>query len=196
MRVYGHLDREEWWQRDASRKLSPVTGTRYDLSWIERVGEMTRTMNGLKVLFVNLAAQPRRYWAFAALGAVGGAVLLGIPTAIIPNPLFERMIPAGPADYVFWVLTAFLLGLVGATYLVRDSGPRPIENQVAGGGILSVFAVGCPICNKAVVLALGVSGALTYFAPIQPLIGLVSAGLLLYALHVRLRAQSGVCPVR
>ena len=49
-----------------------------------------------------------------------------------------------------------------------------------------MFAISCPVCNKLVVLALGTSGALTYFAPIQPLLGFLSVGLLLYALRAQL----------
>ncbi len=36
----------------------------------------------------------------------------------------------------------------------------------------AVFAIGCPVCNKLVVLALGFSGALAYFEPIQPALAL------------------------
>jgi hypothetical protein len=53
----------------------------------------------------------------------------------------------------------------------------------------------CPICNKLVVLALGVSGALSYFAPIQPVLGLASVALLIYALLLRFRALNGSCSV-
>ena len=145
---------------------------------------------------IRPAQLPPRYWIYALLAAVGAGLLVGIPTAIVPNPVFERMVPAGPFDYFFWILTSILLGLVGATYLVGASeGQAAAENQLAGGGILSVLAVGCPVCNKIAVLALGMSGALTYFAPIQPLIGLVSVGLLLYALRLRLRSLAGICPI-
>ena len=55
--------------------------------------------------------------------------------------------------------------------------------------MLSVFAVGCPACNKLVVFALGASGALTYFAPLQPVLGLFTLGLLLYALRARIDGE-------
>jgi hypothetical protein len=48
--------------------------------------------------------------------------------------------------------------------------------------------VGCPVCNKLVVLLLGAGGALSYFAPLQPVLGMVSLALLAYALCTRLRA--------
>jgi hypothetical protein len=60
--------------------------------------------------------------------------------------------------------------------------------------LLSFFAVGCPICNKVVVVALGTSGALSWFAPVQPYLGVVALGLLAWALRVRLRGEVA-CPV-
>ena len=61
------------------------------------------------------------------------------------------------------------------------------QGTTLGGGLLSAFAVGCPVCNKLVVLALGVNGALSWFAPVQPVLAVVSLGLLGYALKVRVR---------
>jgi len=62
---------------------------------------------------------------------------------------------------------------------------------------LSGFAVGCPICNKLVVALIGVSGALNYWAPLQPLLGLLSVGVLLVGLVVRLRGEVACAvPVR
>jgi hypothetical protein len=54
--------------------------------------------------------------------------------------------------------------------------------------VLSVLAVGCPICNKLVVLLLGVSGALTIFEPAQLYLGVVSVVLLAWTLRLRARA--------
>ncbi|WP_407698922.1 hypothetical protein [Streptomyces katsurahamanus] len=61
-------------------------------------------------------------------------------------------------------------------------------------GALSVFAVGCPVCNKLVVLALGMSGAMSYWAPAQPVLALLSLGLLAHSLVRRLRTAAA-CPV-
>jgi hypothetical protein len=46
--------------------------------------------------------------------------------------------------------------------------------------MFSLFAVGCPICNKPVAMATGVSGALNYFAPVQPFLAAESVALLGY----------------
>ena len=128
-------------------------------------------------------------WRAVALGlGVGSATLLvvGLPTAVIPNSWFTRMTPTRPEDYVFLGLTALLAGVLGATYALPTTCPLQ-EGKLTAGGFLSILAVGCPICNKVVVLLLGVSGALTYFAPIQPVLALASLALLGYAISLRLR---------
>ena len=53
---------------------------------------------------------------------------------------------------------------------------------------MSFFAVGCPICNKLVVGLIGVSGALSFFAPVQPYLAVGGLALLVLSLVLRLRA--------
>jgi hypothetical protein len=132
----------------------------------------------------------------AAGVAVAVALATGIPTDLVPNPFFVRMTPVVWWNYPIWVVSAVLAGLVAATYVragVKIAGRRPAGGAL-GGGVLSLFAIGCPICNKVVVAALGVGGALSYFGPAQPLIGLASIALLGVALAVRVRALAA-CPV-
>ncbi len=119
----------------------------------------------------------------------GAAVLLliGIPTVLIPNPWFSRMVPTRPQDYAFLALTVLLSALIGATYAFPAACPLQ-EGKLTAGGFLSFLAVGCPVCNKIVVLALGTTGAMRYFEPAQPLLAIAGIALLGYALIVRLRA--------
>lgn len=134
-----------------------------------------------------------RYVALAVLGSAVTALVLAIPTDIVPNPFFTRMTPIEPEQYVFWVATSLLTGALLATYL-EPSFRRGLAGRSVGAGLLGVFAVGCPICNKLVVAVLGLSGALTYFAPIQPLLGAAAVGLAGYGLWIRLRAlRDGSC---
>lgn len=138
-----------------------------------------------------------RYLVAAAAGA-GWLVLSGVPTGIVETPLYFRMTPVRWWDYPFWVAGAVLVGLLAATYIYRSERGCQARSQgekILGGGMLSVFAIGCPVCNKLVVLALGAGGALTYFAPVQPLLGLLSLGLLFYALYARVRDETS-CAVR
>lgn len=129
--------------------------------------------------------------ALAAGAAV--AVVIGIPTDLLANPWFVRMIPAEPINYVWWIGTSALVGPLIATYLLP--GRERFGSLTAGSGVLGLLAAGCPICNKVVVALLGVSGALDYFAPIQPVLGalgLLSAGA---ALYVRLNGARQACRV-
>ncbi len=87
---------------------------------------------------------------------------------------------------------------IGQPLAKNDSSPPNPPNRPGRfgglGGLLSFFAVGCPICNKVVVIALGTTGALTWFAPVQPYLGVVGLVLLAGALRVRLRGEVA-CPV-
>lgn len=139
-----------------------------------------------------------RFLLSALVGIAVVALILGIPTDVIPNPWFVRMTPAGPGNYIFWVGSSLLTGVLLATYaLPRDTRDR-IAAASAGSGFLGLLAVGCPVCNKLVVALLGVSGAFNYFAPMQPYLG--AAGLLMaaVALSIRLRGAQRACalPVR
>jgi hypothetical protein len=61
------------------------------------------------------------------------------------------------------------------------------RGRTIGATLLATFAVGCPVCNKLVVAVLGVSGALSYWAPIQPVVGVLSVALLATGFAMRLR---------
>ena len=128
-----------------------------------------------------------RYLAAAGVLTVVFALILAIPTAIIPNSLFTRMTPVEPEQYAIWIVTSILSGALLATY-VEPSLRGRIGGQSAGAGLLGVFAIGCPICNKLVVVAIGSSGALTYFAPLQPFLGAGAIALAGAGLWLRFRA--------
>lgn len=134
-----------------------------------------------------------REWVIATVAAFGALLALGLPSDIIQNPFFIRMIPVRTQDYVIWIASATLLGLLAGTFALRPADGN--RGKLFGGGLMSFFAVGCPICNKVVLLALGTSGALTYFAPIQLYLGVAAVVLLLLTLRWRARAIIGPCPL-
>ncbi|MET7638196.1 hypothetical protein [Streptomyces sp. NPDC005438] len=145
---------------------------------------------------------PRQWWV-AGLGALATTVVVGAPTAVVPNPLFGRSLPVQWWNYPVLALTALLAGLVLSTYVrpaatsATSATPAPAgpEGRLgAVGGALSFFAVGCPLCNKLVLVLLGASGALSYWAPVQPLLAVASVLLLAEAAVRRLSAQAE-CPV-
>ena len=132
---------------------------------------------------------PARRVGAAVVAAVVFALAVGVPTGILPTPLYTRMTPVVWWNYPVWAGTAVLGGLVVATYIRRpgDSAPRSGAGAASGGGLLAAFAVGCPACNKLVVAVLGVSGALTVWAPLQPVLGVLSLVGLAWVLRRRLR---------
>jgi hypothetical protein len=125
---------------------------------------------------------------FGLLGATATALVIGIPTDVIPNSLFGRMTPVRPQDYVMLAITALLAGILAATYAFPRANACSIEQgKTTAGGFLSFLAVGCPTCNKVVVLLLGTGGATRFFEPVQPLLAALSFGLLGLAIWLRLR---------
>lgn len=137
-----------------------------------------------------------RHTATAAGGAVATALLVGLPTDVLPNPVFGRAVPVTWWSYPTLAVVAVLSGLLLATYLRVDDAPGvPQRERTARGGVASglasLFAVGCPVCNKLVLVALGSSGAMTWFAPAQPLLAAASVAGLAWALRARWRGKRG-----
>jgi hypothetical protein len=139
-----------------------------------------------------------RRWIAAAIASGASLVLLGIPTAMVPNPIFARKIEAPAWTYPSLVVTALLAGLLLASYVrataedgasVLDDASPDEARSFTVGGLLSFFAIGCPTCNKLVLLALGSSGAITWFEPVQPVLALAGIGVLLWALRRRLEGE-------
>ncbi len=155
-----------------------------------------------------------RQWRSAVLAGAAVALAVGLPTDVIPNPVFGRPVPVTWWSYPVLVLTAVMGGVLIASYVRPTSdletdtgaGPSPAgaslgfeagaERQAKTGGVagmLSFFAVGCPVCNKIVLVALGTAGARQWFEPFQPVLAVVSLLLLGYALMARL-ASARACP--
>ena len=142
---------------------------------------------------MTITGWPPRRWLAASVGAVVTALVVGTPTGIVPSPFYTRMTPVLWWNYPVWLATAVLGGLILATYVRTPETRSAMTGASAGGGLLAVLAVGCPVCNKLVVAAIGVSGALSVWAPIQPLLAVTSLGLLAYALRRRLAVERA-CP--
>jgi hypothetical protein len=75
-----------------------------------------------------------------------------------------------------------------------DDEDRANRRKGTAGGLLTFFAVGCPVCNKLVLIALGSAGALTWFEPIQPILQAVAIALLAWAVLARLEGER-FCPL-
>lgn len=196
-----------WWVVVEYRAY-PVRGT------VVRMDRIRRTLTSLPQTLA-LAAQGVRTWGrrriLVATGvALAFGLLLGLATVLIPNPVFTREIPPVWWNFPVWILTSVLSGMVVATYVREDRGAaastsgglravgyddddaaqaRHSSRIGVAGAFLAWFAVGCPVCNKLALLALGYSGAITWFAPVQPFLAIIALALTAVALVVRLRGQ-------
>jgi hypothetical protein len=117
--------------------------------------------------------------------------VIALPTAVIDNPVFGREIGVTSWSVTVIVISSILTGLLAATYVKNDfSDENPRQLKIGGAGaLLSYFAVGCPVCNKLALIALGYSGAIQYFAPIQPYLAVAGIALLTYSLRMRLNNE-------
>jgi hypothetical protein len=132
--------------------------------------------------------RPRSWrWGRGIGAAVVSAVIVGVPTDVLDTDWFTRMTPTRWWEYPALALTAVLTGLWFA--IVRADVDQRGSAGVFGTSLLSALAVGCPLCNKIVLGLLGVSGALGLWAPIQPVLALVSLGLLGTAVVIRWRRR-------
>lgn len=138
--------------------------------------------------------------------ALGVAVLvtlaIAVPTAMIQTPVFGRAIAVTWWAWPSLLVTAALSGVLASTYVTDPGGrgsapaqggtPTP-SRQGFAAGLLTTFAVGCPVCNKLVLLALGTTGAVQWFAPVQPVLQLAAIGLLGWAIRARVLGARA-CP--
>lgn len=153
---------------------------------------LKRARTGVAVI----EAWPLRRWVVAFMVAVLSATVIGVPTGIVGTSFYTRMTPVTWWDYPVWAISAVLVGLTAATYVriggAAWAGPDRSRRTLAATA-LSTLAVGCPICNKLVLALVGVSGALSYWALPQPVLGVLSIALLLTGLALQLCAP-GACP--
>lgn len=136
-------------------------------------------------------------WLTSVVAAVAFVLLIGIPTDLIDTPAFGREVPPTWWAWPSLLVSSALAGLLVASYVATPvHTPTDPASRRGGwaGSALTFFAVGCPVCNKLVLLALGSAGAMTWFEPVQPLLQGAAVALLASALRQRLRGELA-CPV-
>lgn len=144
--------------------------------------------------------RPRPRWGVALVAALATFFVIGLPTDIVANPIFGRAVPVRAWEPWVLLATSVLTGLWFGLQRARAAAPEEGDSSVptlsAAG--LALFAVACPVCNKIVLLALGTSGALGFFAPLQPwLAGISLIALLASVLYAARRrpCADGACAV-
>lgn len=149
-----------------------------------------------RTVLAELRSWPARRWWFAAGTAAATVIVVAVVTAMIETPWFMRDVPTTAWAWPVLVVSSALAGLVAATYVARKDGAAQQRSGAlsVAGTIGAFFAVGCPVCNKLVLLALGYAGALQFFEPLQPYLAGGSIALLALALVLRVRRERS-CPL-
>jgi hypothetical protein len=140
---------------------------------------------------IILRAWSIRRWITVAVSAIITGLVISIPTAVLENSVFGREIAVTSWSVPVIVVTSILSGLLFATYVKNDSANTEDTSLKIGtaGAFFSFLAVGCPVCNKIALVALGYSGAMNYFAPVQPFLAFAGVAILTYALIMRLNGE-------
>lgn len=168
----------------------------------------------LAIVVATLRSLPLRTWPRAVPIALIAYVLIAVPSDLIDTPWFGRPVQIRAIDYIIASVAALLIGVtlairpeptaVGgigsmdgdALGVEAASAMEGEDTRTVWGGFVSFLAVGCPVCNQAVVALIGTGGALSWWAPVQPVVGLVAIGLLVHTLRRRLATYDLVaCPV-
>src|SRR5699024_1578763 len=95
---------------------------RYSVSMERIVTWMSRQRETSRMAAQALRAWTARQWFTALVAGTVVALVIGVATVLIPNPLFARDIPTVPWNYPVWIITSALMGLLVATY-VQPSSP-------------------------------------------------------------------------
>lgn len=153
-------------------------------------------INSARICIDSVKAWSRARWSALVVVAILTFFIIGIPTDVVPNPYFGRDVSV--TSWSIWVLalTSLLSGALFATYI--QAAPNMDDSKSAKfgglGAVLTYFAIGCPVCNKLALIALGYTGALQYFAPVQPYLGAASLALLAYVFVKRV-LNEGTCKI-
>lgn len=151
------------------------------------------TRDDVAALRITLGLLTPQAWLVAFAAGTAMLLVIGGTTAIFENSYFSRMEPVRTQDYIIWVVSAVLVGLLAGTFVIARASDE--AGKTMAGGFLADVAVACPACNKIVVLLLGSSGAVTFFGPLQLFLGIAAVALLVVALLLRARAIAGTCPL-
>ncbi|WP_254525641.1 hypothetical protein [Natrinema caseinilyticum] len=150
--------------------------------------------------FLASIRSDRRAIARGAVAGLGVFLLFGLVTGLVPNPLYVRMVPRKPVDYLLLALTALLSGTYVAqrtateSRLDSESDSSSDDDRWAIGGLIGGFlAVGCPICNGFLLALFSSSALMTYFDPLRPALGALSVALLAGLIWARHRRTCPTC---
>jgi len=142
-------------------------------------------------------------YALVAIGLSAALfVVLGTPTALVPNPFlhYVRMIPSTLLDYFFLATTSIMLAVLISLKLYYRSEKQLGAKEFVGSAT-GFIAFSCPICNMLLVALLGGATIMAFIEPLRPILGVVSIAVLSYLIYNTLQCKecnttgAGACGV-
>jgi hypothetical protein len=122
-------------------------------------------------------------YGIGILTAVLVFFLIGIPTDIVPNSWYIRMMEPTFFQYFFFVLVTILSGIFAGLFSYVSRTKKTCSSKFGYLGIIgSWFAIACPLCISFLTIIMGSSIMLSYFAPFQPFLGFFSISILSYGI--------------
>ena len=139
---------------------------------------------------------PASRWIATIAVAMGVALALGVPTGLVPNPVFPLSEPPPAWSRPSLAAISLLSGALIATYLTSPvGGAGPDARRRAGlTAAAGVYVTICPTCTLLAATALGTGGVVAWLQPAQPALALGAIGFLVFALRRRVRTE-GSCQV-
>ena len=131
-----------------------------------------------------------RAFVFATISATIFGISVGIMTDAIDTPWLSRLSPNYALDYPIWGLNSALVGSLVSIHHYAQRDHRFSARPIFAGGLVSVFAVSCPLCNSMITTVFGASTAASVFDPLRPILGSLTATFMTYILWKR------ICAVR
>ncbi len=148
----------------------------------------------LRLLWTGGWTPLERAVGVGAVTALGFGVVVGVVTGAIDTPWLERQTPAFTVDYPIWAANALLVGaLIGVS--VYAAGRRQFSDApIYAGGLLSAFAIACPLCNGLLVAVIGAGAAASVIDPLRPWLGAAAAVFMAVMLYRRVQTlRRGAC---
>ena len=131
-----------------------------------------------------LKKQNIKFLLIGILSAIIIFFIVGIPSDVIPNKRYTRMIPATGLDMFFLFSISIMLGIYIGLFFYLKKQRQKQKNAAtyigAAGGTLAIF---CPTCIQFLVLIFGTAALMTYLEPLRPYIGFLSIALIGFGLY-------------
>jgi hypothetical protein len=119
-----------------------------------------------------------------AAAALAAFAVIGTVTALWPNPLFARSLPAQGFEITLLALQSLLIGVYAA--LRR---PQCSVRKAGLGSVVAFLGIACPTCNKLLLLVFGADALVAHFEPARIYLALAGVAVTALAVWAELRPR-------